>query len=843
MQIIKPIRMGLLARPWSWRGHHRLGVSVQLWCSMDEVALLGTEADMWRTLQPYLHEEEVMDLALPKPCAEFLVSGHAYSAHQADKTQVAAQVRVGALEKRLYVCGARRWQQGRASRPAAFERVALRPELAWGGPNDPENPYGIGAESRMEGGALPQIESWTHRLQRPADSVRVAGFGPVSPVRPRRFSLAGSYEPTWLKGDPRAFLDGMDPHFFNNADTDQWLRGHTQWPPDSEWEIANMHPEHAILQGRLPQWRTLCWFQPHGQQLQCLEMRHTTVWFFPDQEQMLLMYHGSIELDRPDESGIALLMPAVETAGQERGVAHYQAVLRNRSEGEFASLYALRDQDLLPSDHCYDLSGAHDQRVMAEDPAVQAVQTRVQRLVEKSVEQYPQMAQALAPLGKEPAQVDAKLDLSMLDELVRSGNRETWQARRTMENTLNELKQTSSEESARPDVPARPGARSRRSMQGLLGQWGAMDPSMAALGEQLSQKVPEWLRQSQAHSPEPGRLSSLRQQRLQRRVQLILSSSRNLSGLDLTGVDLRAYDLSHVRCVDTLFDGANLQEVSFVGADCRGASFVHARLLGAVFTEAELENSDFSHAVLQACKFQKMGCERSQFFNTILQDCEFEGVRFLENNWINCDVNQVHFLDCQFEQVYFMERSRLKQVSYQSCQFMQTTWLDCDMEQIDAQGSVFHESAWINGLFLSPPLFARTDWAQCCVVGLSLESADWTHAKLCEVNLRGLNLKESVFRNSHLLRCDFSEADLQAAHFETARASECLFMGTNLCDTVIRQVDFSNSLLTGADLTSARLDTVNLFRADLVEITTDARTRVRMLYLNGARQSHALESL
>lgn len=94
----KTLALGYSGAPWSWRGQHALSVSVQAWCSMDAPHVLSTDARMWQSVSDLMQDDEVLDLALPKPCAEFLVSGHACAPGGEPASQLAVQARVGPIE-------------------------------------------------------------------------------------------------------------------------------------------------------------------------------------------------------------------------------------------------------------------------------------------------------------------------------------------------------------------------------------------------------------------------------------------------------------------------------------------------------------------------------------------------------------------------------------------------------------------------------------------------------------------------------------------------------------------------------------------------------------------------
>src|SRR5690606_2391547 len=111
-----------------------------------------------------------------------------------------------------------------------------------------------------------------------------------------------------------------------------------------------MHPTRACLQGRLPALRARCFIQRHGaDDLEEISMRHTTAWFFPDRERVLLIFHGALPLQTDDGSDIASIMPALESLdSEEHGIDHYRQVLRQRLPRDSGALHALRDKDLLP---------------------------------------------------------------------------------------------------------------------------------------------------------------------------------------------------------------------------------------------------------------------------------------------------------------------------------------------------------------------------------------------------------------------------------------------------------------------------------------------------------------
>ncbi|MGO3130509.1 MAG: DUF2169 family type VI secretion system accessory protein [Alcaligenes sp.] len=833
MRIVKPLRLGILARPWSWRGQHALGISVQAWCSMDAPHLLSTDARMWQGVADLMQGDDVLDLALPKPCAEFLVSGHACAPGGEAVPQLAVQARVGPIEKKLAVFGTRHWRQGRPGPADPFCRVPLDGTRSWGGPQYADNPAGMGMEASAPGEPLylPQVEPWEGRVYRPGDQGRVAGLGPVSPLRPRRFRLAGSYDPTWQKGDPGMMLDSLDPHFFNAAEADQWWPKQAHWPADTCWELQHLHPHRPNWQGTLPQWEALCWYQDRRiPGLRKLSLKHTTVWFFPDLGQMLLLYQGSVPVQDAQAQDVSLLMPALESLGQPRGQEHYEQVLRSRSEGDQAGLFALRDQDLLPAGCSAPLG---DAQTTPDDPLALTMRTRLERWAMAAAQDHPAWQNewfAMAQAGP-PKPMD--VDRTDWVQEVRQANRQQWDARQQMAEGMEKVQQMQRQSPFKGTVRSRVSARETERMLSQLDNAASNQPPVSAL---LAQPMEEARRVLQAYAPAPSPASDLRQQRLRRRVELILAGTRNLSGLDLSGLRLQGFDFSGVRCVGTCFNNAVLTCGTFAGADCSGATFVRARLEQVQFNQSQLDEVDFSAAVLQSVQFHQVQATRWQLRESSWQDVSFRESSLQEQEWLDVDMLRCTFEASQLQGVQYLMRSRLSGLSYLDCQLQQCAWLDCDLRELSVRGSTLVEVSWLLGL-LDGVLDCRdSTWRQSVVSGLDIPGADWSSARLEESNLRELDLSQSCFENAQLTRCDLSGANLRGSHWTQARLSDCILIDTDFSQARLHKVDMSNSLAGSANVQGASLDTVNFFRADLTGLQTDARTCSRNLYMRTARR-------
>lgn len=173
------------------------------------------------------------DLTLAKPATDIMLIGRAVAPSPVRSMDVS--IRVGAVERRLRVFGARHWvrtEQGWAiSAAEPFERMPLRWELAYGGrtpaadgqppEHEARNPLGRGFvgswETDIAGRPLPSIEDPAQLIASPADRPQPAGCAPIPPRWQPRQAWAGTYDDAWQRSRAPYLPQDFDPRFFNVA--------------------------------------------------------------------------------------------------------------------------------------------------------------------------------------------------------------------------------------------------------------------------------------------------------------------------------------------------------------------------------------------------------------------------------------------------------------------------------------------------------------------------------------------------------------------------------------------------------------------------------------------------
>ena len=864
MKTIKPFRLGLLTRPYRWQRRDVLGVAVFALVDIAQAPTLLMDQELWKLAGA--EAGGLLDLATPKLCPEVLVAGHAYPHDPASPGACAVRLKVGAIDKSLLVFGDRYWLDGKATAPQPFERMRLDWSRAYGGPGCAENPLGIGAQEEDVNGVrvrrLPNIEHPQERVASPSQRVAPAGFTAMPMDRPQRAALLGrQYGQQWLEHDFPGFASDMDWRFFNAAPPDQWGPANSALAGGADFELWNMHPEHEVLRGRLPDWRARCFVsrQTDGSALEEVALRLTTAWFFPDRAQLALIWHGALPVREDDAADILHIMPALEHAGQARDMAHYQTVMGQRLETELGAVHALLDAQLVPEDICGELPQAAMEATV-QRPSNRNLHAGAARRHARERESL--LAQGLDPdLYMVPLEPPSKApDLADLPQTIQR-----------MQQELEEAKRLSGGPAARaladPNLPsmaavsgvdvdalrkleddgklpagfdprvvkrhiadfdANPHAQAERGVQ----QTADSPPS---LSQTLGPQVHQAYQQSAHQFAPPPPMPPLRARRTRMKLEARLKGDRDCRDMNLTGADLSGMDLSGVDFQRAILAGARL-----AGARLDGCNLADAVLAGADLTRASVRGADMSRANLGRTQCVQTDFTESRIMETIWDHASCEDCSFASSVWLLGRLHQARLRGCDlsgasFEQWAAMmaafEDCRFHEARLNQCVFMQGTMANADFSRadllrvsfMDVEFSGRHslENATLDGCAYA----GRVALAGACLRGMRFKVGSMRGAMLDRADLRGAQLAASDFSNCSLREADLSGVAVPDTHFVRAD-----FTGARL-----RNANLINSLLGKAILLRADLTGANLFRADVAQAQMDGSTGLDDAHTQGAK--------
>ena len=851
MKTVKPFRLSALTRPYRWQGRDTLGVSVLGLVSLEAQPMLLPEQELWQLAAEEIGPGNVLDLGVPKLVPEMLVSGHAYTAHQQEKTICAVKVRLAEREKALTVSGDRFWLDGRATAPQPFDSMRLDWAHAYGGPDVPENPYGMGRVDEIVNDVpvrrMPNVEAPDARVASRGQHVRPASMGAIPPDWPQRMRLLGTaYGTQWLQEQYPGFADDMDWRFFNAAPPDQRWPDASELPAGAGYEIWNMHPTEPVLRGALPRWRARCFasWQKDGGDLQEAPLRLTTAWFFPHVRRAILIWHGSFAIAEDDAADVKHLMPALELESDPRPVAHYEEVLRLRLNPETA-IHAVRDSDLVPkaimgawaADQMPDIS---NRPMVRNQRAGQLRDYERQRAKLESEGLDP--SKFLPP----PVQIEGTLQLEDLPEYSARVEQEISQARDELKaRSEKAMAESGMEGSDLTDATGRRRFDPDQMIEELarleeFGRQGrpesALEADQAALARE---RMASQIRQGHlytAHLLDPApAMTTFRAAKLRRRLGAAEPGQRRFAGANLTGADLSDMDLS-----GSDFSGANLEDANLAGARLDGCDFTRAvlaraRLERATLTNARLDYANLGGAQCDGANFsgaslRHANCHKTAFRACVLADVDFETTNTHESAWQQCDLRR-----SRWQQVAMM-KMMLEDVSFDDAQFRQMGWIECTLKGVSFARAAMNSCGFVaisgsEGLdFTAATLAACSFSSDSTLAGAVLRDATFKHC-----GLRGVTLAGADLSGARLEGCDLSNCDLRHARLDRLEAGESLFVRADFSGASLAGANLIDANLSKADLRMADFHNANLFRADVSQAMIDGSTLLGNAYTQNAK--------
>ena len=853
IRITKPFKLGLLHRAYQYRGEKKLAVSMLAMLSLTEAGHIFSEPDMWRRATTALGRDGMLDAAMPKSRGEFMLNG---SFHAPGGKVVPAgyvRVKVGKLDKRINVYGDRHWKRAAGvslgvSDPAPMESMPLDFAHAFGGKEHKPNPLGIGIDAMGAEGEervqLPNLELPGALIGSPGDRPAAACYGPLDPMWPQRYGKVGTYDQKWLKERAPGYADDLQWSYFNGAAEDQWAEGY--WRGDEEFELHNLHPTQALIQGKLPALMPRA-FVVHGHgeggRFEEIPARLDTVHFFPGQEGAVCIWRADTAITTDDASDVSQIMLAYERLGDaRRSLAHYQEALKRRLEPKTRAMLLLDERDLIPEgdksgmaeliERSVEDSGRENLLAKNQGARMQAEMEKTRsKLKEQGLEAT---ADLLAP---QPDGKPFSIEGADVVQLMADARKQSEDSREIFKTKLAEACKQAGldlEDVLRKAATALPRfsavqqlAQIRQIVDASPAYQEMVKKAFGAVDfDELEAKLKaaeEGFRKGYgmgAHAAvtalpadRQAGLKALREEVLQRFKRGESLARMDLAGVDLKGVDLRGADLS----------GAYLEFADFSGADLSGANLAGAIAARASFTGAKLDKADLSTANVGKCSFVGAKGEGVDFSNAVLSEssfeaCAFPGARFgsgqaLKVNFSGADLSGAVFrspllMDC------VLDGARLQGATLERAVIMGGSARALDLAGAKGTALLF-VNVDLDGLRLP-----GAELAKLRLVGeqTRAKGADFSRARVPGSNLRGIDLEGANFEGAILDGAELSEAKLKQARFRGASAQRAHFMKTDLEGANLSNCNLKEAFLNKARLVQANLTDSNCFGAEFLGV-------------------------
>lgn len=859
MRTFKPFCLSVMPRAVDMGDRFYMSLNIFAAVDVAQAPKLLLEQTLWQTLP--LAAPDFVEVGMPKPQSEYLVYGHAYP-HEGAPGRTHVGVRFAGQQKALMVWGERRWDGRQISGPLPFEKVPLTWQHAYGGEGYALNPIGCGHLQAGQapaptGLSLPQLESPTQAWHPdPARNVPV-GMTALSVEHPWRTRYQGTYDETWLTQRSPAMPLDFDWRYFQVAPPDQQLA--QPLVGDEAYEWHHLHPQQALIAGRLPGMSTRAMIQRVGREdLELMATNLKTVVFLPDRQKLILIWQAIAATQDEEFGDIAHLMVSAEWLNQPKTAEHYHGVLQARRDREKGMLAVLQETDLLPEgmpfEPLLDLAGT-----LNPDPPESSYAAKAKAHAEKRFE----AARAeVAKYGLDPDEhaTPAKLPVPEMPKDVKDlpAFFEKWRAEhaqsvldakayveQSLQNTERELAPfgydgslVRSEIATPPMGPPQAWAGDRiDSMKQLaamekasgveIGEVAemAVDAKLHAEWREGDRAAMEGYRQFAHHQKPASRAEARFAERQKEWVRERLSKGEPLAGFDLTGADLRGFDLSGANLDRALMESACLDGVCLNGASMKEVMLAHSSMQGCQLAGANLTRANLGKAQMQGVQasgamFDHAVCHGTDFTQADLSGARFDQVQWMGVTLLKAKLDGAKLDGCLFNETC-LDGASLVGASAARAVFMKASMKATDMRQLQAERVVFYgvalEQLRLDGARLRGASF---------VEGSSLLRCSLRQVDLSQACARGTRFEACDLSGANLDKAMLSHADFTGACLRSASAVEAMFMRAVLDKADMCDMNLRDALLTSALARGTLFVQANLFGADLARLQMSTTTRL-----------------
>jgi uncharacterized protein YjbI with pentapeptide repeats len=843
------------------------------------------EQELWQTIGDMLGKNELFDAGMPKPNAEFLVQGSCFArdGKSINANQVSASV--GTMSKELMVFGDRHWIKGMGvswgvSDPKPFTEMPIGYSAAFGGKDYAANPLGKGIEEMESDDGpvipLPNVEYANQIIGSPTDKPNPASFSRIDMMCEQRMSNAGTYDQKYLETRMPGFPDDFNYDYFNDAAKDQQIESY--FKGDEQYEIRNMHPDYAVIKGRIPgvYGRVFVNHEIKGKaEFKEIPTNLDTIWMMPTSELGVLIHRGSIEVTEDDAADIKQILIANEnTKDTARSLEHYQKELILRTDQEESFKYLLYTVPLIPegcpcasqvtmenNDFPLEMLAQQNMKNFAEAKQQEASDKTVSQLKEAGVEQdkiddilkqmsgesaasaelNPEMAQVKAIMEKvlpgvstDPKNLDmTKINLKAMDELKAYTDKlqkdKSDEAKSKMVAQLAELKILEGESS--PQVKQLESILVTLELPPKLPRID-VDGIVEKLQEQ-NNEVEKQLLVMQSMGLPDDQLAKIKEamdpEKIERQLRDGLDKAKNgyRMGAHLSG-DFRSPhegQESEIRnaLIKAYKSGAKTAGGDYAFVDLSNLDLSGIDLSSAYLEYADLTNTNFTNANLSKAIFSHAIFKNTILNNTDLTDANLGSIKFDQTKFSHTDLTgallgKSHICNTQFEHCKLAE----KMDAFLGTTFENASFIDSDMRKnvfldSDISGCDFSKSDLTDSTFVNPVM------RNCCfnesiLTGVNFVKAQGDNSTFIKAKMKNVRfVGESSFPSANFTSAEIDEANLRDCHLEGACFAEANLFKSDFGGSNLKNANFEKARASQAQFIKSNLTFANLQQADLME--------------------------
>ncbi|PYA62928.1 type VI secretion protein [Serratia marcescens] len=683
----------------------RLGISVVAGCYLSRPEHFVNEAEIWEAWKRAPLSLPVLDVAEPKPFAEYLIAGHAGVGQPVKTLDVSADI--GGLKRRWRVEG-----EGRRGAMGAepFLSVPLDHTSAWGGKDSKENPVGRGCND----GLRPLLMT----LSAEGSAQERSPLAAPAPV-PHEFALRKAHiDKVAGQIASKAYLEkafpglpaDIDRRYYQMAPPAQWLP-EAAWPDRVPFELQGVGAQSQAIRGELPAVRGRAFIRRHDSEgLEEIELQRKTLWFLPDSDMALIIFTGNAPLTHLLDESIESLMLALDRCDAPRPFDYFRQVHHKRSDDDASPFEFLFDPDLMPAE-----MGLNVIQAASDHPSDLRYDPSPMSLGDSAVF-YQRIREAIALHQQQTAAEPAPVTLPDLPDLpAEDGNDAFFPASATVEGkTFTGLRS--------------PALSDKHFLQC---RFERCDFSQAVLENctfencvfdavNLTQAALRRIRMVSCTLQKPLMAESVWQEAVLEKVTLE----------EPQGQGMRA-------------EGVRLDYCVFERGDFTASRFERGAIGNGMFNGSTLIRAQFLQGELDACVFNRCLVE-----GAVALDMALTKNSFLGGNW-----RGVRFERCRIESMTAGMQVNFSHGVFSDCCFTKVGLKAARMERCQLQYSVFTECN-----------FDEADLTACAIVGCDMAGVRFKDSVLTHARWQNSSAQQAMFYNADLRDAGFEQCNLAAAN-------------------------------------------------------------------------------
>lgn len=865
MQIIKPLQLTLLNRPFIYKKRFYLSLGAVYGFELTSGKSL-LEQDVWEQISK-CEELQLLDAALPKHQAEFLIYGCAETPEGDARKELLVDIRVGDLQKSLQVQGAGFWQGLPGFKhqqvEETFNRLPLSAAFSYGGQNYSDNPEGLGHEKTKtpegeERHPITQLQLLKDLATEPGKPISLAFTGALDLMAPQRQQYAGTYDDAYQAQAMPGLPDDFDFRFCQDALPDQ--RFDSQHLPTSlSYSLQHLNADYPQLKGQVPFWQVTAWYlqtQPNQQEpeIKQLKLLPETLFLLPNQNLGLVLYRGQVLTARDDARDISALMVALEDSKASKSEDHYQDQLRKRSDQKNAWRFLLDTQPLLPDQLTCGMallieSGQMPKLELSQLQKTDELKKEQEAKAQKNLDEAVAQAKAINPdyqapkLEKPeepewqkkvkaleskilPKKADGSPDLANIDfdamqeiQLV-VDEAKVYETQKMLDEVIPKLEQLLQnpdletqhpqireqiENLINPPLPSWPRHDLNKQLDAMSLSLKEQQQELEALDLPLEQKKALEVQLSQAVNELLTQKEKLGELALQiKETYLMGAEHQNKCAPILSPRELDA----HQKAVRTAIEkGRPLPTDDLADMDLSGLN---------------LDGWDFSYCYMEGVNLTGTSLKGARLYKTILVYAELVNTDFTDADLQEANLGSSHIKGSCFAKANLnkvrLNRSNLQQVNFNQARMDETQWLDtqvqgCDFTQASMRKLNMIEPSWQACHFKQTDL-SLGNFVNACFSNCNFEQLIAEGTNFVELIAENTSFYQGQMNNVRFVKgCQLSGSDFREASLKMASFRESQLQGSKFDRANLEQADLELGNFTGASFYRS-----NLFRANLANV-------------------------